>query len=130
MCCTARCLNGISWEGVDLLAPSTVLYVDVEDESYGNCCCGGLLNYVEDDNDFFEENYVYPCLQEWRIFNLQGDRESDQSVLGPFTELEAHPACGGHFANSSPSQSSTILQQSWRLCRTRVGILSLLALEC
>lgn len=71
-----RCVNGIQWQGVDVLAPTTVLYFDILDGNTGNCV-EGLLDYTE-DNDYFEDNFVYPCLEEWRIFNLQGDGESKQ----------------------------------------------------
>lgn len=76
MTTTVRCLSGISWEGSNnLLASSTVLFLDADDGASGNCV-GGVLDYVEPGNENFQEDDMYPCSEEWRIFNLQGDRES------------------------------------------------------
>ena len=62
-----RCVDGIRWwGGDDLLANSTVIYLDTLDGD--DASCGGGIK------DFFEDN-VGPCLQEWRFFNLQGDGE-------------------------------------------------------
>ncbi|CAM9477978.1 unnamed protein product [Ectocarpus sp. 12 AP-2014] len=72
------CVNGIQWQGVDVLAPTTVLYFDILDGNTGNCV-EGLLDYTE-DNEYFEENFVYPCLEEWRIFNLQGDADYEYEL--------------------------------------------------
>ncbi|CAB1108242.1 unnamed protein product [Ectocarpus sp. CCAP 1310/34] len=73
------CVNGIQWQGVDMLAPTTVLYFDISDGNTGNCV-GGLLDYTDEDNEYFEENLVYPCLEEWRIFNLQGDADYEYEL--------------------------------------------------
>ncbi|CAB1107829.1 unnamed protein product [Ectocarpus sp. CCAP 1310/34] len=73
------CVNGIQWQGVDMLAPTTVLIFDISDGNTGNCV-GGLLDYTDEDNEYLEENLVYPCLEEWRIFNLQGDADYEYEL--------------------------------------------------
>lgn len=56
-----------------MLSPSTALFMDPEGGA-GNCD-QGLLNYRDMGNPYYEANLFFPCLPEWRIFNLQGDRE-------------------------------------------------------
>eukprot|EP00752_Nemacystus_decipiens_P008203 g7336.t1 len=79
----AWCLEGLQWEGEDVLAPSTVLYVDVDNGAFGNCA-DGILNYFVNSVPEFQHSDVYPCLPQWRFFNLQADPafEYELEVVG------------------------------------------------
>lgn len=92
-CCAAfRCLDSVKWEGEDVLAPSTELYVDVEDGGWGNCA-GGIINYVVSSVPELQYDNVYPCLEGWRLFNLQKDRECIRAVA-PDRCARSHCCCG------------------------------------
>eukprot|EP00752_Nemacystus_decipiens_P005755 g5206.t1 len=79
------CVSEISWNGgPNLLANSTYLFVDKKNNEYRNCNTQGLLDYVDHANPYLDKNFVYPCLDEWRFLNLQGnpDFENEFQVQG------------------------------------------------
>eukprot|EP00903_Cladosiphon_okamuranus_P017583 g16196.t1 len=102
---TPSCVVQVKWEGEDVLAPSTELYIDVEDGGWGNCA-GGIINYVVSSVPELQYDNVYLCLEGWRFFNLQKDPTFEYELVvdgcdGANTPLVTVYFCPDIYCNTS-----------------------------
>ncbi|CAN0126060.1 unnamed protein product [Ectocarpus sp. 6 AP-2014] len=83
------CVDEIKWNGGNnLLANSSVVYLDESDGDEDNCQ-GGIKGDSDDDSG--------PCMEEWRFFNLQGDADYEYELKVRACPSESPPQVNASF---------------------------------